>query len=490
MSVGKHIRQLGGETVVYGLSGAIARFISIFLVPLYTRVFSPEDYGQIAILSSFVGLMSAIIVLGLDSASGRWYYDTTDTALRMRVMSSWFWSNLIFGSSACLLIILLARPLSGLMLGTTGSALLVIAATLTIPFTTFRNVAGNWMRYQRKAWLTTIFNTLTSLATIALVVVFVLLLRRGVAGLFIAQIVAGLLTGIAAVLILKSWILPRYVSRPVLREMLVYGLPLVPAALASWVTASADRFILKGYVSTAEIGIYAIAASLASGVALITTGFQYAWGPFAFSILHEPEAGRVYSKVLSVYSLAGCFIATAVSLFAPQLLYLLTTPKYYAAASSVSWLAFGNLAIGAIYIVAIGANAAKKSTPVAASIFIGAAVNTAINFAIIPFMGRDGAAFSTFAAYAVVTAFLYVASQKLYPIPYQVRDVLICLGFSWALIGLDHFFVPTWGLAAIAVRMLMCLAFLPLAFWIGVLKPAYVRWLFDYASQRIRNATA
>jgi O-antigen/teichoic acid export membrane protein len=490
MTIGKHIRQLGGETIVYGLSGAIARFISIFLVPLYTRAFSPDDYGQIAILSSFVGLVSAFIVLGLDSASGRWYYDTDSMERRKRVISSWFWCQLGFGSIVALVIILLSRPLTGFMLGPLLGAQALILATITIPLTTFRTVASNWMRYQRRAWMTTLFNVLTALATIALVVVFVLILHRGVPGLFAGQVLAGILTGIAAVVILKVWIAPRYISRPVLREMLVFGLPLIPAAVASWVTASADRFILKLYVPTAEIGIYAIGVSLASGVALITTGFQYAWGPFAYSILNQPEAGKVYSKVLTVYSLVGCFIATGVALFAPQLLHLFTTPKYYGAASTVSYLAFGYLAIGATYIVAIGAGAVKKSTPVAVSIFLGAGVNTALNFAIIPRLGKDGAAISTFVAYAIATVYLYFASQRLYPIPYRPRDALICLAFSWALIGLDHLFVPTWGLVAVAARSLMCLTFLPLAFSIGVLKPAHVRWLFAYASQRLRHATA
>jgi O-antigen/teichoic acid export membrane protein len=71
VSVAKRVSQLGGETVIYGIAGTISRFIGIFLIPLYTRAFSPADYGQIAILTAFVTLLSTFIVLGLDSASGR-----------------------------------------------------------------------------------------------------------------------------------------------------------------------------------------------------------------------------------------------------------------------------------------------------------------------------------------------------------------------------------------------------------------------------------
>ena len=46
-----HLRQLGSESLVYGLSGVLSRFVSFFLVPIYTRIFSPEDYGVMTLVS-------------------------------------------------------------------------------------------------------------------------------------------------------------------------------------------------------------------------------------------------------------------------------------------------------------------------------------------------------------------------------------------------------------------------------------------------------
>ena len=53
-SVANQIKQLGGETFIYGIAGTISRFIGIFLVPLYTRVFSSTDYGvKISLVPGF-----------------------------------------------------------------------------------------------------------------------------------------------------------------------------------------------------------------------------------------------------------------------------------------------------------------------------------------------------------------------------------------------------------------------------------------------------
>jgi O-antigen/teichoic acid export membrane protein len=488
VSVAKRISQLGGETVVYGIAGTISRFIGIFLIPLYTRAFSPADYGQIAILTAFTTLLSTFIVLGLDSATGRWYYDSTDPARRKRVIASWFWAQSAAGWGVALVVIALAAPIAGVMLGSTTYSNLVMLAVLTVPLSTFSKVIGNWLRYQRRPWMATFYFTASSLLTIGFVVLFVLVWKRGVPGLFLGQIVAGALTGVAAVALMWRWLAPRGFSGRLTREMLAFGLPLMPAAIAAWVTASADRFILKGFVPTAEIGIYSIGASLAAGMALLTGAFQMAWGPFAYSILSDPESGRVYGKVFSVYGLLACAFGTALSLLAPLLLRIFTTPAYYGAASAVPWLVFAYVAMGATYVVALGSTIVKKSGPVALSIFIGAAVNTALNFTLIPRLGKDGAAVATFVAYLTAAIYLYFASQKAYPIPYRPVDALACLGLSWLLIAVDTIVLPPTGLWAYGVRAGMCLLFIPLAFGLRIVLPAHVRQARAYLVRRAGRA--
>lgn len=492
MSVARSIGRLGGDTLVYGVAGTIGRFISIFLVPLYTRVFSPAEYGIMAMLGSFTGLVSTLIVLGLDSASARWYYDAPaeGDVQRKEVISTWFWSQMFVGLIVTALIVLFAEQLAQMMLDSHKYSVILILAMLAIPLSTFTKVLINWLRYQRRPWSTMIFTLASSLALIAVTVLFVLVWRWGLAGLYWAQLVVAAGMAAAAVLVLRSSIAPRFISRSVLKEMLVFGLPLVPAAVAAWVTASADRFFLKAYRDATEIGVYAIAVTLASGVALVTNAFQMAWGPFAFSIWPEENSSRVYSKVLSIYVVVGCLLGTAVSLFAPLLLRILTSPAYYGAATSVPWLAFSYLAIGASYIGALGCGIVKSSIPVAVSIFVGAALNTGLNFILIPLWGRDAAAFSTFTAYAAAAVYVFVASQRLYRIPYRFKDVMICLGVSGSVIVADRVLLAPEGWLAFAARTGLCLLFIPLAFWLGIVERGHIRRSLLYVERRLGWAGA
>ena len=488
MSVFRHIKQLAAESIIYGISGTVAKSIGFFLIPIYTRIFSPADYGIIALITTLTGLLGMFAVLGLDNSSARWFYDTDEVLNRKHTISSWFWCQLSVSCMIALGLILFARNISALLFKSQEYAILICLAAITIPLRTFSKVLGNWLRYQRRAWITTIFATASSFGTIAIIVLFVVVLRWGLFGIYSANLIAAILIAIAAISILKTWISPAYLSWVRLKEMLEYGLPLVPAAIASWVTISSDRFILQMFHDNSEVGLYSVAATIASGVALITGAFRMAWGPFAFSIYREKESIDVYSEVLSLYALFGCFLGTTVSLFAPLVLRVLTTREYFQSASCIPFLVFSFIIIGSTYIVGIGSGIVKRSTPIAVCIFIGASINIILNFLLIPRYGKEGAAIATLLSYMGVFIYRYPVSQKDYRIPYRIWDTVIFFGFSWFLIFIDKLFVPAWGPTAVGLRAVMCCLFIPLALCLKVIRPEHFRQLFVLFVRRIKGA--
>lgn len=488
MGIGKYIRQLGGEIAIYGVFGTISRAINIFLVPVYTRAFSPADYGIVALITTSLGLLSTVFVLGLDNASARWYYDTEDKERRKSVISGWFWTQFTASLLATLLVMIFAPSISHLLFDTTDHAAIIRIAIWLLPLGTFGRIVGNWLRYRRRALQTTIFFTAMSLATIFLVILFVVIWQQGVEGLYWGHLSAGLLTAGGAILILRSWISPRVLSPHTLKDMLRFGAPLAIAGFASWVVASSDRFYLQYFFGLDEVGIYAIAVAYASVVGLLTGAFQMAWGPFALSIHNEANARDVYSKVLSLYAVGGSFIGTALSLFSPYLLKLFTTPPYFPAASSVPWLVFSNLAIGATYIAVLGATITKKSAPIAGSIIVASLMNTVLNFVLIPRLGRDGAAIATLLAYLVQLGYLFRVSQKLYRIPYRIRDVLLSVGLAGILIGIDQALLPPQGWFPFVSRIFLCLLFIPLPFALGIITQDQVRRSMNSIFRRDKSA--
>jgi O-antigen/teichoic acid export membrane protein len=212
-----------------------------------------------------------------------------------------------------------------------------------------------------------------------------------------------------------------------------------------------------------------------------------AWGPFAFSILHHDDSKQVYSRVLTMYAFWGCWFACILSLFSPQLLGWLARPLYASAASSVPWLAFGYLAIGAAFIAALGSTIVKKSLPVALSIFAGAAVNTALNFILIPRYGKDGAAAATLLAYTTSAVLLFVQSQKLYLIPYRFGQVFACLALAAAVIIMDRSLMRYSAELPAAAKAALSLLFIPLGFSLKVITREKIRSYIEKTGQMIKR---
>jgi O-antigen/teichoic acid export membrane protein len=470
MSVKKRLLQLASESAIYGISGVIGSFISIFLIPVYTRIFTPKDYGVISLLTVFTTLVGMLAVLALDNSSARWFYDTDDLKHRHTTISTWFWCQLTVSSILALGIVFLAPQISFWLTNSPEYSNLVRLVAIGIPMATGSTVLNSWLRYQRRPTMSVVFSLSRTLANIGLIIVFVVILRRGLTGLFSANLIIATIFGIVSIVFLKNWVSPVTFSRQRLRAMLHYALPLIPAALGLWVMMGMDRIMLEHFANISEVGLYSIAASVASLIGLITAAFTQAWGPFAYSILKEPESGQVYSKVLDLYSFFGCAVCTGLALYAPLILRLLTTKAYYPAASTVSFLAFGTLLNGSRFIASLGCGIVKKSIPSAISVAIGASMNLVLNLLLDPHFGRNGAAFATTLSWAASVVYLFWASQRHYPIPYRWLSALLPLILSICLIFLDNWLINGNDLLPNLYRGALMLGFVPLGIILGILR--------------------
>ena len=484
MQVTRHIRQLAGESAIYGLSGVLGRLIAFFLIPVYTRFFTPADLGTIALIDAAATLLTILSVLGLDGATARWIYDLpdefdlSDEEGRRRTVASAFWCQLAMAVFAAGLLVVLARPVSRVLCGTDYHAGLVRLAACVLPLGAAIRVFGGWLRYRRKAPAAAAFITFRSLASVGLIILFVVVWRLGLEGLYMARLWAAGIAASVGALFLGPWIDPRRANWSRLGEMLAFGLPLVPAAVGAWVMTSADRFVLRIFWPQDVVGLYDLAAKVAAGIALAIVAFQQAWGPFAYSILDRDDARRVYARVWDVYTFFGSWLAAAVGLFAPLLLRVMATEQFYPAASCVAILAFMHLFVGGRHIAGLGSGIAKRSAPVAVAIGIGAGVNLLLNFLLVPHWGREGAALGTVAASGVSLVYLFIASQKSHRIGYRWRISISSLTVAAVLVAAAWLFVPQTTPCGLAVRSLLLLAFVPLGVVLGIFRRRYFRDFF------------
>jgi O-antigen/teichoic acid export membrane protein len=278
---------------------------------------------------------------------------------------------------------------------------------------------------------------LASLANIAITIGVTILLvvvwEQGALGVVVGNF-TGTLAVYLALLAVHREQLGLEFSRPLLREMNRFGIPLVPAALALIAVNFSDRFFLVHLASLPEVGLYEIGVRIASAMVLLLTAFRMAWPAFAYSIEDDAEAKRTYAFVLTYLVAIASWLALALGLLAPWLVRLLTQPEYYAGERVVAPLAFAGMIYAAYVVMAIGVGRAKRTQFNWAITGVAAIVNVVLNLLLIPPYGMLGAAWATVAAYGVMFVAMTWYAQRVFPVSYQWRRVVTAAGVAVALL--------------------------------------------------------
>jgi O-antigen/teichoic acid export membrane protein len=430
-SLAAQMKRLGRHSAVYGLGGIVSRVLAVFLLPLYTRYLDTADLGAVGLIVALSAVLVTILRAGISSAFFRFYFDSQEPARRRLVVRTSFWFTMASATAGLAAGVLLAEPIADLL--GLDDANLVRAGFV-----------GVWaqMNYEQ---LTALFRAeerstafvAASLANIAVTVAATILLvvvwEQGALGVIVGNF-TGTLVIYLALLVVHREQLGLEFSRPLLREMNRFGLPLVPAALALIAVNFSDRFFLVHLASLEEVGLYEIGVRIASAMVLLLTAFRMAWPAFAYSIEDDAEAKRTYAFVLTYLVVVASWLALALGLLAPWLVRLLTQPEFYEGERVVAPLAFGGMAYAAYIVMAIGVGRAKRTQFNWAITGLAAVVNVALNLILIPAYGIMGAAAATVAAYGVMFLAMTWYAQRVFPVPYQWRRVLTAVAAALALL--------------------------------------------------------
>jgi O-antigen/teichoic acid export membrane protein len=462
--LGKRLGELVRHSAIYGFGSLVSRFLAVLLLPIYTRYLSPADYGLIETLIALSAILTVLLAAGVKSAFFRFYFDEPEEAGKQRVIRTSFWFTMVMGTVGLAVGLVFAGPISELLFGTGDHADLVRAAFVGLWAHVNYEQMTSLFRVEQRSTAYLIATLINLGLTVGATVLLVVVLEKGPIGVIVGNFI-GTLIVYAGLLAYRREQLGLEWDRPLLREMNRFGMPLVPSALFLWALNFSDRFFLVKLAGPREVGLYSIGVRIASAIILLLAAFRTAWPAFAYSIEDDEEAARTYSFVLTYLVALTSWMALALGVLAPWLVQLLTTEEFYSAERVVAPLAFAAAAFGAYIVVVIGIGRARQTRSNWVITGAAAALNVALNLALIPEFGMMGAAVATVGAY--VTLFLGMAwkAQRVFPVPYQWRRVATALGTAIGLTlvgrGLD---LPLGG--AIALVAVYPLVLFPLGFFL------------------------
>ncbi len=404
------------DSVTYALPSFVSRGLSLFLVPLYTRVLTPEDYGALDLFLVFANIVNLTIALEVSQAVSRFYTTETDPDKKVGYASSAIWFTIGCYLLFTLIALIFIEPLSRIVIGHSGLENILRIGLLNIFFYGILYLMQNQLRWELRSKGFALLSLVHTIVTTVLSVWLTIGLNMGLSGFM-----WGMLGGSCSAVLCGSWQLRKtfrfQFSRPLLSAMLRFSAPLVPASIAVWVSSYIDRMMINHFLSLEEVGLYGIGFRFASIISLVMVGFQMALTPLIYTHYEKTETPAELSRIFRLF-LAFCLLFfIGMSLFAHDFLVMFTQPAYYDAKKVIIFLV-PSIMLSQMYIFAPGIYIAKKTGLVVWINIAGATINALLNWLFIPWIGYTGAAMGTMLAQGIVFGVYMYFSQRLYHVPY------------------------------------------------------------------------
>lgn len=430
------LKKIIKDSSIYSINSILTSVVSVLLIPLYTRVFAPTDYGVIDILNIASTLVYLTIALEISQAVGRFTADGKNDSGK----SVYFSTALIFVFFAYSLFVIIAIPnteyLSQFILDSNEKSDIVKVAILSIWATGIFNLLKDQLRWLSRPTHYSIVCTSSSLISILITVFLVLVMKTGVIGVFCGIFIGNLTCLFLAFYYLKSYFM-FVVDRKKLIEMLNFSIPLVPSSICFFIFIYIDRLIIKQLMTFNDLGLYGVGYKMASMLGLLIGGTQMALTPFIYNNYSEKNTPLKLAKLSRYFTCLAFTIILGMSLFAKEILMIFTTPIYYKAAEIVPFLVLAIFFSG-IYVFAPGLWILKKTKFIALIDILAACINIALNYALIPLWGIKGAAIATLVSSFTMFCINQIISQKYYPIQYPWKKATYCLFIVLLIILLNN----------------------------------------------------
>jgi O-antigen/teichoic acid export membrane protein len=450
-----YLRRLATTGAAYTAASILSKLIAVALLPLYTRYLAPADYGAAEVMFAAVVAASIIVRLGVIEALLRFYYKAGEDP--NRVVATSFATLFWLAGAAALLALPFAGPISEALLDRPAPDLARIAIGGLWVLTLFEYLLTLFRLEERARayFLTTI---LSVLVTIAVTVVLVVGEDEGARGLLLGSYATGaaFVLGLAFV---HRRRLSLWIDRPLLRRLMRFGLPTMPAELSLYMLNFVDRIIIVRAAGLAEAGLYSLAVKFAQGVNVLVRGFQLAWPPLAYSIREDGEARRFYAAVVTWFA-AGCaFVVAGMWLFSRWIVRALAAPDFFDSYEAIGLIATG-VTLYALYMVLLVILGRTGRTEFNFPATIAAlAVNIVLNLVLVPPLGIVGAGIALVASYLVVVGVMYWFTQRLFPVPYEWGRLARVVLAAALLVLAGELLLPAEGFVGLAARAVLWLAY-------------------------------
>ena len=455
-TISEKIREAASHTIVYGLGSVLQAVLGFLLIPLYTKYYSTDLYGVFALLTVCATLAGSVFYFGASSALARSYYDYEDGHERKKTISTSLYITLAGASMQILLGFALRSELSNILFDTPAYAphVAVILCSSALGF--LNTLFYLLLRYERKSKQVIILNSLSVILSASLIIVFLVKFEMGVMAPILGDLInQAFLFVILFFLNRRSFVLDASLHE--LKLQLHFGIPTVLAGFGYYVLSWSDRFFINKFCSLGDVGVYSLGYKVGAMIhVFFIIPFSQIWAPMRMEYRNDANAGELNKLILTYYFLTGLVFTVCVSLFAREILSVLSSrADYIIAYQVVPFIMVGHLLYGVINIIDYGIYF-KRKIFYHAIIFWGVALlNMAMNGLFVPRIGYMASAYNAVITYSLMSLLVFVVSNRLYPMEIDVRRLTKVFAASLPILIAGHWLTQDDGPEKVLLKGLL-----------------------------------
>ena len=416
--------------MIYVMPVGLNILIPIITIPIFTRVFSPADYGALGLSMIYAIFISGVANFGLNLAFERNYFEYRENKIKL--------SQLLYSSLTFVLILFtIMATITYMFIDTIAEFLTgdVIHANLVLAslfghfmYSTISNYYYIYFKNTEKANLYTKYRILSTILNLTISLVIILYFESGIVGIVIAQFISGMIVFVAMFSSVQK-LLSVSLNKDILIESLKISYPLFPRIFMGVLNTQIDKYLIGIYSNIAGVGVFHVGKKISESVFSFMTGLENVYNPQVYQRMfgqHNNDRDSV-GPYLTPFLYISIFIALATATLSEEILTILTPSSYHSAIPIVIILSMYYGLLFFSKIVAIQLIYSRKTYVVSILTIMRIVINIIVNIPFIIKYGALGAALGTFIAGIISGVISLWVAQYYHRIYYQWRRISVIM---------------------------------------------------------------
>ncbi len=442
-----YIKQLAGQTAVYGLGTIVPRLLNFLLMtPFYTRIFQKGEYGVVTELYAYSAILLVMLTYGMETTFFRFSEKEKDKG---SVYSTSFISLLITSLSFIVIILLFSHPIAELIRHSSHHEYIIFFG-LIIGIDAFTAIPFARLRQQNRAFRFAMIKIVNVIVQIGLNLFFLWICPMvaesdpsspllvfyspdiGVGYAFISNLGASIIT--LFLLIPDIFKIKLRFDKALFKRMLNYAFPILIVGLLGMFNDVSDKIFLKYLWPNQEealqiVGIYGANFKLAVLLTIFTQMFRYAAEPFFFAKAKDKNSKQIYADVMKYFVIFELLIFLGVTLYIDFAKYFIDE-KFWEGLKIVPVILLAKVFFGITINLSIWYKLTDKTRYGAYINLVGTIVIILFNVMLIPVFGYMASAWGQFASYFAIMVFSFFLGRKYFRVDYDLKRIFAYTAFA------------------------------------------------------------